>query len=390
MIAFSDRQTESFLQALIYRISKDRYALLLETNLERMSNIVSGTQDWIQLSQDLLLKDVGDVKKAFVEMDRRRNASAQVTVVIKDTLDGTTRKLKRDMGADVDRFFDIQYGEIGQQIIHFIESYDLSLAEFEKDLKTSGFLPTLYRVFQALQQAANRFIAESINPRLVEFVREEEKRAEDMFEQVSGPYSLMIQDTVDQHQRTMEKLGINIPKRPFKTIRAPEVALVKTDNQLSIPHLASAMRYTARIKTEAILRLGFYNTLKTAKKLFKKPVTDGPDSAIRSLQDSVRRIKEQMQESITAHFLDYKENLKYQYVFKLVEAMSDRLYEALTDRMMVITSDLSDMKGLVKNKRLAKDHLAEQFSSMEMSLNAVMEKIRDAENLAENHNLLQR
>lgn len=390
MVAFSDRQTESFLQTLIYRISKDRFALLLESNLERMSNIVSGTQDWIQVSQDLLLKDVGEVKKAFAEMDRRRNASAQVTVVIKDTLDGTTLKLKRDMGADVDRFFDIQYGEIGQQIIHFIESYDLSLAEFEKDLKTSGFLPTLYRVFQALQQAANRFIAESINPRLVEFVRQEEKRAEDMFEQVSGPYSLMIQDTVDRHQRTMEKLGINIPKRPFKTIRAPEVALVKTDSQLSIPHLASAMRYTARIKTEAILRLGFYNTLKTAKKLFKKPVTDGPDSAIRSLQDSVRRIKEQMQESITAHFLDYKENLKYQYVFKLVEAMSDRLYEALTDRMMVITSDLSDMKGLVKNKRLAKDHLAEQFSSMEMSLNAVMEKIRDAERLAENHNLLQR
>lgn len=390
MVAFSDRQTESFMHTLIYRISKDQFALLLESNLERMSNIVSGTQDWIQVSQDLLLKDVGEVKKAFAEMDRRRKASAQVTVVIKDTLDGTTRKLKRDMGADVDRFFDIQYGEIGQQIIHFIESYDLSLTEFEKDLKTSGFLPTLYRVFQAMQQAANRFIAESINPRLVEFVRQEEKRAEDMFEQVSGPYSLMIQDTVDQHQRTMEKLGINIPKRPFKTIRAPEVALVKTDCQLNIPRLASAMRYTARIKTEAILRLGFYNTLKTAKKLLKKPVTDGPDSAIRSLQDSVRRIKEQMQESITAHFLDYKENLKYQYVFKLVEAMSDRLYEALTDRMMVITSDLSDMKGLVKNKRLAKDHLAERFSSMEMSLNAVMEKIRDAESLAENHNLLQR
>ncbi len=385
MVDFSAQASERFLKAVIEKVSTDRFALLLESNLERISSIASGTQDWLQITHGLLLKNADQVREAFAEMDKRKGASEQVTVVIKDTLDGTTRKLKRDLGEDVDRFFDIQYGEIGQEITGFIDSYNLSVADYEKDLQDSGFLPTLHRIFQALQQAANRFIAESINSKVVEFVTQEEKKVEDVIEQVSSPYSLMIQDAVDRDNRTMEELGINIRRRPFKSVRSPDVGLVKSDSRLSIPRLASTMRYTARIKTEAVLRLGFYNTLKTAKKLFKKPVAEGPHSAVRSLDDSVRRIKEQMQESITDHFVDYKENLKYQYIFKLVDAMSSRLYEALTDRMIAFRGNLVDMRNLIEDERLAKGHLAEEFDSMKKSLNAVLEKIRRLERLSEEY-----
>jgi GTPase SAR1 family protein len=383
MVAFSDQQTDRFLKAAIQKISLDRFSLLLEANLERIANISSGMRDWVQINQELLSRDAGKVREAFVEMDARRKASEQVTLMIKDTLEGTTSKLKRDLGTDVDRFFDLQYGEIVQDMIHFIDSYNLSITDYEKDLGASGFLPTLYRIFQALQQAANRFIAESINPKLVNFVRDLENRIEGVFDQVSGPYSLMIKDTVDQHRRTVNGLGINIPQHPFRAIRAPEVASVKSDVRLSIPHLSSTMQYSARIKTEAILRLGFYNTLKTVKKWFKKPVSERPDSAIRSLENSVRRMKEQMRESITAHFTDYKENLKYQYFFKLVEAMSGRLYEALIDRTRAFTGSLLDMKALMENERVAKHQLVEQFASMQTSLKAVLDHIGEVEGLVE-------
>ena len=387
MVAFSDRQTERFLKAVIQKISRDRFALLLESNLERISNISSSMGDWVHINHDLLLKDAEKVKEAFGEMDKRRQASGQVTAVIKDTLDGTTRKLKQDLGTNVERLFDPQYGDIVNQLIDFIGSYNFPVRDFENDLQASGFLPTLYRIFQALRQAANQFIAETINPKLVHFVRQEEKRVEEVFEHVSGPYGLMIHDAIDQHQRTMEKLGISIGKRPFKTVRSPNVALVRSDAQLSIPHLAGTMQYTTRIKTEAILRLGFYSTLNGVKKLLKKPVAEGPHSAMRSLEDSVRRIKEQMQESITNHFMDYKENLKYQYFFKLVDAMSERLYESLMDRMTALAGSLVDMKSLIENQRVTKDHLVRQFASMQTPLTAVLDQIRDVETLMESQSI---
>ena len=95
----------------------------------------------------------------------------------------------------------------------------------------------------------------------------------------------------------------------------------------------------------------------------------------------VEEIKEQMRESITLHFTDYKENLKYQYFFKLVEAMSDRLYEALIDRTRAFTGSLLDMKGLIENERVAKDQLVERFASMQTSLKVALDHIGEVERL---------
>jgi hypothetical protein len=195
----------------------------------------------------------------------------------------------------------------------------------------------------------------------------------------------MIQDAVDQHQQTMESLGINIGRGPFKPVSPPDVVFVRSDAQLGIPRLVGTMQYTARIKTEAILRLGFYGTLNGMKKLLKKPDKEASHSAMRSLEDSVRRIKEQMQESITNQLMDYKENLKYQYLFKLVDAMSGKLYEALTDRMTAFTGSLLDMKSLMENERVTKNQLVRQFASMQRSLTVVLDQISDVEKLVEGH-----
>jgi GTPase SAR1 family protein len=389
MVAFSDQETDRFMKAVIRKVSEDRLRLLLQTNLERISTVASGMRDWVQINHDLLSKDVGEIQAAFAEMEKRREASAQVTSVIKDTLDGTTRKLKRDLRDDVDRFFDLQYGDTVQGIIQFVESYSISAKDYEKDLQTSGFLSTLYRIFQTLREATNRYMAESINPKLVDFVRLGEEKIKGVSEQVSGPYSLMIQDAVDQYQQTAEKLGIRVQQRPYKPTKSPDMALVKSDARLSIPPLVTTMRYSARIKTEAILRLGIYNTLEAVRKLLRKRVGGDLDSAMRSLEDSVRRIKEQLRESITAHLMDYKENLKYQYFFKLVDAVSNSLYESLVDRMRAFTGSVSDMRGLIENQRMARDQIVHEFVSLETSAGAVLNKVREAERLLEEQGLLQ-
>jgi len=381
MVIFSDQETERFMKAVVRKISEDRLRLLLQTNLERTSTVASGMQDWAQINHDLLSKDAGEIRAAFAEMEKRREASDQVTSVVKDTLDGTTRKLKQDLRDDVDRFFDLQYGDAVQGLIEFVESYSISAKDYEKDLEASGFLSTLYRIFQTLREATNRYMAESINPKLVDFVRMEEEKIKEISDQVSGPYSLMIQDAVDQHQQTAEKLGIRVQHRPFKPAKPPDIALVKNHERLVIPPLVTTMRYSGRIKTEAILRLGIYNTLEAARKLLKKRVGGELGSAIRSLEDSVRRIKEELRESITAHLMDYKENLKYQYLFKLVDAVSNSLYESLVDRMRAFTGSVSDISGLIENQRVTREQMVKELVLLERSVSAVLDKVGEGERL---------
>ena len=381
MTAFSDEETDRFAEAVVGKISSDRLHLLLQTNLERISSMASSMEDWVQINHDLLSKGADEVEAAFGEMDKRRKASDQVTEVIKNTLDGSTRKLKRDLGDDVDRFFDLQYGDNVHGIIQFVDAYSVSAKDYQKDLETSGFLSTLYRIFQVLVEATNRYMAESINPKLVDFVRTEEEKIEGVSDQVSGPYGLMIQDALDQYQRTAEKLGIKIQQRAFKSVKSPDMGMVKSDARLSIPPLVTTMRYSGRIKTEAILRLGVYNTFRAVRKLLKKKTGGELESAMRSLDDSVRRIKEQLRESIADHMLDYKENLKYQYFFKLVDAVSNSLYEALVDRMRAFTGSLSDMSGLIENQSMARDRMITEFVSLKESVSAVLDKVKTAERL---------
>ena len=388
MVAFSEQNTGRFMGAVVRKISEDRSRLLLQTNLERISTIATGMRDWAQINHDLLRKDAGEIKAAIAEMEKRRKASDQVASVIKDTLDGTTEKLKRELRDDVDRFFDLQYGDTVQGIIRFVESYNVSAKDYEDDLKTSGFLSTLYRIFQNMREATNRYMAESTNPKLVDFVRVGEGKVRELAEQVSGPYSLMIQDAVDQHRRTAEKVGIKLQQHAFTPPKSPEIDLVKSDAGLSIPPLVTTMRYSARIKTEAILRLGIYNTMEAVRKLLRKRVGGDLDSAIRSLEDSIRRIKEQLRESITAHLMDYRENLKYQYLFKLVDAMSTSLYESLVDRMRAFTGSASDMNGLIQHEQQARDQIAEEFVSLEKSIGAVLDKVGEAKRVLEGQDAL--
>jgi hypothetical protein len=343
--------------------------------VERLSKIALGTKESIRISRNLIQKSAGEVKQTIGRMDKRKKATDQIVVTIKDTLEGTTSKLKRDMGIEVDRFFDIRYGNIAQDIIRFIDTHDVPVAGLSKDVASSGFLLTLYHVFQRLQQATNTYIAEEINPRIVEFLSQLESDIEAVFQQVCSPYGLMIQDAVDQHYQTMRELSIDVPSRPFEPLSCPDIAETKQDIHLNIPRLATTMAYSTRIKTEAIVRLGLYNTLKGAKKLFKRKTGDKLDSALRSLEHSIRRIKEQMKDSITVHFIDYSENLKYQYVFALVDAMSKRLYDNLTDQLKAFTGDLTGLRELVENEKQTQGGLSQELLSMEQFLDGILKKI---------------
>lgn len=379
MAASSDQESTRLMKGLVEEISLNRFGLLLYANLERISAVASAMEEWVQVNHDLLGKDVDDVRAACTEMERRRGASDQVTMVIKDTLDGTTRKLKKDLSDDVERFFDVQYSDTVQGVVRFVDNFNIMVNDYAQDLEASGFLSTLYKLFQTLREAANRYMAEATNPQLVEFVGREEQRIKEVFDQVSGPYSLMIQDARERYHQTVEKLGIRIPQRPFKPVESPDIGLVKGDARLRMPPLTTVLKYSNRIKAEAVLRMGFYNTLGAVKKLLKKQSRGRLDGSVRALEDSVRRMKEELTNSITDNFQDYKENLKFQYFFKLVDAVSGSLYDALLDRMRAFTGRLSDVRSLIENQQAERDQVVEELAMLEKSMVALQERIGKAE-----------
>jgi len=238
-----------------------------------------------------------------------------------------------------------------------------------------GFSTTLYMIFQDFKRALDRYMAETINPRLIEFIKKEEGKFRDVLDTTVDSYDALVRDVLQKHEETLKGLGIS--SRSYMTAEMHSVDMdgLKRRDALSAPPLVSTFRYTAKIRTEAIMRRGFYNVVKILKKLMKKPIQNEQEGEIFALKDGVKRIKQETESSIVFHLKDYKENLKFQYLYKLVDSVSENLLETLLDRFNVFTTDMSEMAGLVDAEQSAKEKAVEILKSMEAGSREVLEDI---------------
>ena len=89
------------------------------------------------------------------------------------------------------------------------------------------------------------------------------------------------------------------------------------------------------------MRLGFYRALKNVKTLFKKSKEPKGKQALKALNDVARRIKRETEKSVVFNLKDYRENLKFRFLFKLVDATSEGFALAVLERFQAYFSDLS-------------------------------------------------
>jgi hypothetical protein len=81
--------------------------------------------------------------------------------------------------------------------------------------------------------------------------------------------------------------------------------------------------------------------------LIRKPVTDDRQEEIRALKDGVERMKKETERSILFHFKDYRENIKFRYIFQMVEAAATQTSDVLLERFQTYEDDLTQMAELI-------------------------------------------
>jgi hypothetical protein len=185
----------------------------------------------------------------------------------------------------------------------------------------------------------------------------------------------MVQDAIAKYNRMMGKLGINRSNENIKTMDLPDIGTIKSVTGLTHPPVAAHMRYTAKMKTEATMRLGLYKVVKIFKRLLKKPIQGKNEEEILALRDGVLHMKREMEKSVISHLKDYQENIKFQYIYRLVEAESNSLYESLLDRFQVYGADFSSIVDLINNKVIDREQTSEMMKTMGLDCSEMGEKI---------------
>ena len=373
--AFSDSETARFKASFYNKLTRGSYELLLKNHIERLHIISSGLEHWISFNQNILTRNTDSANEIVENVKKHQISVNQIKSVVKNTLDGSTQQIKRELKQEIDRYFDIRSGNVIHDIAEFIKSYSIPYQQYEDDLKTSGFSNTLYKIFQEFKQAFDTFMAETINPEVIRFVRKQEARIHEHLESIAGPFDVMVQDAIATYNGMMDKLGINRSNENIKKIDLPDISVIKSITGLTLPPMAAYMRYTAKMKTEATMRLGLYKVVKIFKRLLKKPIQGKNEEEILALRDGVLRVKHEMEKSVISHLKDYQENIKFQYIYKLVEAESNGLYETLLDRFQFYGADLSSIVDLINNKMIDREQTSEMMKTMAFNYSELGEKI---------------
>jgi len=341
LIEFSDKETERLETDVSQKLLGERFALLFNNKLARQESILNGLSRQLKMNRTVLNENTQFAKALIQKTDLYQEKMQGLGRVIRRSIDGAVQKLKSDVFRDVDRFLDVYGGSVMRNSLDFIKNYRVEYAQYEKQLSTDSVSGVLYLVFQEFKRQADTFFAERIHPEIIRFLNKQEKNIIEYMESVAKPYHLMIQDMFDEFTAAAEQTDLSSKNLTQPGIHFPQIDLIKADAKLSVPPLIASVNYGAMVKTEAIMRTGAYWAMGWVKRIVKKPFPSEKQKKIRALENAIIRMKRDTNKAMAFDFKNFRENLKFQYMLKLIHAYSQSVCKALEDMSQTYFLDTS-------------------------------------------------
>jgi GTPase SAR1 family protein len=376
LVDFSVRESDRFSGAFREVLVRKRYTLLYQNPLERLNAVNAGMTNWIGVNRDILSRDASTAREIAGRIRKHRERFGHILRALQSSLSGVVPKIREQVGTDVNRFMDAGAGDVAKAVNGFISRYTFEPDAYAATLRSGGFSHALYQAFQEFKQALDAFITEQVNPEIIRFIAGEEAKVREAVEAIAAPYRSLIEDACEEFCRLMQSLSIPVECIRPEALGLPTVESLLRTTGLSLPPLVTTIGYTARIRTEAILRRGLYRAATRLKKALKKPVIAGEDD-LRALKQGVQRIKRETRESFAFHLRDYQENLKFTYLFRLTEVVAQRLSQAVAEQLQAYSADFGTLADRVSSRQLDKERAAAVLEDMDARCRRVAERLRE-------------
>ncbi len=374
-VDFANRESERFQHVFNEYLAQKRFALLLKNHVERLGVIVSGINDWVDLNRSVLSRDSNSIGEQLQKIKNHQQRLDRIQAAVEKTLSGALPEIKKELQQQVHQFFNTASGSIVADLENFIDNYSPASAADEHNTETADFSQSLYLVFQEFKQALDAHVTEIVNPRVIRFVQGLQMRIRDYFQSLVTPFDTMIREA------RQEVIGMTESGRTDAGHRNPSPAdlslleILADAANLKPPALVAVMGYSTKIKTEALMRLGLYRVLKNVKAIFKKSAKHDRGEIARALQDGIELIKRETKKSLAFQLKDYRENLKFGYLFELIEAAANGFAQAVLNQFQAYFSDLSTVIETISTSRQDKKQALQILDEMDLVIGQLEEKI---------------
>ncbi len=376
LVSFSRSEEARFHRDFRKMITEQRFSILLKSQAHCLNAIIADFGKWLDFSRGVLAADRAAAAGLLDKAGKAQEEAQHVRAMIQTAMEGAVSQLKKEIKAEMDKFFDIRHGDLVPGIVEFVRGYQVSLDPFRPLLEKGDFSDALFAVFQAFKQDLDRYMAENVNPSMIGFIKTREGEIVKYFESLGAPYRKMIA-AVGQDGFSRSNGGNNRAEGSAASI-AIDLSTVKKNSGLSIPSAAATLDYTGTLKTEAFMKLGFYRFTSAVQKLFKR-YKSPEDRDMPALKAGMRRMKKETEASLVFYFKNYRENIKFQYFFKLIESISEDMMLQMTSRFTGYHADLLKLKRIAYEKPEEKIKAISAIGDIQARLAAVRRGMRKVE-----------
>ena len=377
LVEFSEREMARFRTVFQRKMVDERRILLLGNHIARMAVVAGGLGRWARLHREALGRDADQTAVQATRIDRHRRRIEQVRALVRDTLDGTGVKLRGEVRREVDRFFSPHAGTLIGDTLSFVRRYSPETAKYHELIAVAGFSSALYRVFQDFRQALEGYLAEVVTPEILRFLSQTEARLLGQMDDVARPFAVMARETLADLDGTSDASGAEVANGPALGSTHLDIEGLKQCAGLKVPSAVAPLRFTARIRTEAVARLGFYTVVEWARRAMKKPAAAPTHGGGQALLDALKRIKRETAKGIDFHFKSHRENIKFQYLFKLLDAAAGSIQEAIYDQLRAYGDDLSQLAERVASQGAGRQQVAEHLAEIEAAASTLGQRLED-------------
>ena len=380
LLKFAKNEKGRFESDFSTTVSRKRYRLLFQNHLERLTTVLLTLSNMIDFARGILGKDTRIAKDIADRISQHQERLSQIKRTISSAVDGSVTQIKKEVQSGANQYLDNHSGTVMQDLRGFIETYNLSGINYQHHLANTGFTHTVYHVFQQFKQDMDIFLTESINPAIIQFLREMEERIRSLVESVISPYEAMISDVYEDYQRLLEELGLGLQASQHDKSAYPETETLIRMAGLRRPSLMANLRYSAKIKTDAVMRYSAYRVMRNFKKMLKKPVSEDMAEAEQALQRGLMRMKQEALESFEFVLTDYRENLKFNYLFRLLETAAASYADIILSRFQAHFSDLTSICNSLNNTQSDKEDTRGQLTEMQATSQSLSDRIAGLRN----------
>ncbi|MBF0225961.1 MAG: dynamin family protein [Desulfobacterales bacterium] len=372
MINFSNIETKKFKNYFYNKINNEGLSILYKNHIERLNIVISSILQWIHITKSIIKKDAHSANRAIEDVHGHQAKINKIKLIIKNSLDGAAKKIKSNMKSDIDNFFVNKSKSLMDEIVKFIKNYESPYDKLNNS--KDNFVQSIYIIFQQFKRALDFFITETITPKVITFLKENEQHVVDELYEITKTFDSMINDAVYEYSKEIGGIGNLINKTNYQ-LQSPSISIIKEQYGLKIPHASMMINYNTKMKAEAIMQFSFYSITKFLKKMFKKQETDDQTNKTNALDASIVKIKKETINSIKFFITDYKENVKFQYALKFVDSVSDYLYEGLTSHFSAYTADLDKLSYIMNKTEFSKKEIIEALNRNETICKNIKESI---------------